>query len=230
MFLSCEIVTSLSHGFQHGLKICAIFCHWIPISPISSSKKQLTQIKRLSHSRLWRWWRSRTWNKPTNRCSKVPHPLRTYVASNSYFLLSRILNTVVKNPTSMQSIWQDIGAQFDFQSTRSRFMDFNNIRLERGERLEDRYQRLVGFIDDNLLPANGRRGYLPPHGRLLEVPDCDWPLTSAFCQMPLAKHSIKFSRKTFPRHSCIYTLPNGECLVQRPLWKNLCAVFMAIVY
>jgi hypothetical protein len=73
----------------------------------------------------------------------------------------------------MQSIWQDIGAQFDFQSTRSRFMDFNNIRLERGERLEDRYQRLVGFIDDNLLPANGRRGYLPPHGRLLEVPDCD---------------------------------------------------------
>ena len=64
-------------------------------------------------------------------------------------------NTIVKNSTSMQSIWQSIRAHFGFQSTGSRFLDFNALCLEPGERPEDLYQRLLGFIDDNLLKANG---------------------------------------------------------------------------
>ena len=35
------------------------------------------------------------------------------------------------------------------------FIDFNNISLEHGERPEDLYQRLLSFIDDNLLKAQG---------------------------------------------------------------------------
>ncbi len=75
-------------------------------------------------------------------------------------------NTIVKCSISMQSIWQAIRAHFGFQSTGSRFLDFNNIRLEPGERPEDLYQRLVGFIDDNLLRANGN---IQHHGENITV-------------------------------------------------------------
>ena len=53
------------------------------------------------------------------------------------------------------SIWQAIRAHFGFQATGARFLDFNNLHLEPGERPEDLYQRLLGFMDDNLLKANG---------------------------------------------------------------------------
>ena len=64
-------------------------------------------------------------------------------------------NIIVKNSTSMQSIWQPVSAHYGFQSTGGRFLDFTTIRLEAGERPEDLYQRLVSFIDDNLLKASG---------------------------------------------------------------------------
>ena len=55
----------------------------------------------------------------------------------------------------MRTIWQAIRAHYGFQSTGAHFLDFNNIRLEPDERPEDLYQRLLSFIDDNLLIANG---------------------------------------------------------------------------
>jgi hypothetical protein len=39
--------------------------------------------------------------------------------------------------------------------TGGHFLDFNNIHLETDESPEDLYQRLVSFIDDNLLKAHG---------------------------------------------------------------------------
>ncbi len=64
-------------------------------------------------------------------------------------------NSIVKNSTSIKAIWQVIRAHYGFQSTGAHFLDFNNIRLEPDERPEDLYQRLLSFIDDNLLKANG---------------------------------------------------------------------------
>ena len=64
-------------------------------------------------------------------------------------------NTIVKNSTSMGSIWQAIRLHFGFQSTGSHFLDFNNITLAPTECPEDLYQRLMSFIEDNLLLANG---------------------------------------------------------------------------
>jgi len=64
-------------------------------------------------------------------------------------------NTIVKNSTSLSSIWQAIRLHFGFQSTGAHFRDFNNITLAPAERPEDLYQRLMSFIDDNLLLANG---------------------------------------------------------------------------
>ena len=42
-------------------------------------------------------------------------------------------NTIVKNSTSMNSIWQAIRLHFGFQSTGGHFLDFNSIKLEIGE-------------------------------------------------------------------------------------------------
>ena len=76
-------------------------------------------------------------------------------------------NTIVKNSTSMSSIWQAIRLHFGFQSTGAHFPDFNNITLAPTERPEDLYQRLMSFIEDNLLLANGNISH---HG---EVPGAD---------------------------------------------------------
>ena len=44
---------------------------------------------------------------------------------------------------------------FGFQSTGGHFRDFDNIKLEPGERAEDLFQRLTSFIEDNLLTQGG---------------------------------------------------------------------------
>ena len=64
-------------------------------------------------------------------------------------------NTIVKNSTSMNSIWQAIRLHFGFQSSGGYFLDFNSIKLEIGERPEDLYQRLISFTEDNLLSSEG---------------------------------------------------------------------------
>ena len=64
-------------------------------------------------------------------------------------------NTIVKNSTSVNQIWQAIRLHFGFQSCGSHFLDFNNIRQEPGERPEDLYQRINSFVEDNLLKSNG---------------------------------------------------------------------------
>ena len=55
-------------------------------------------------------------------------------------------NSVVRNSTSLNTIWQTICAHFGFQSTGAHFLDFNDIHLESDERPEDLYQRLVSFV------------------------------------------------------------------------------------
>ena len=63
-------------------------------------------------------------------------------------------NTIVKNSTSIESIWQVICLHFGFQTTEAHFIDFNDIHLETDERPEDLYQCLMAFTEDCLLRAN----------------------------------------------------------------------------
>ena len=63
-------------------------------------------------------------------------------------------NSIVKNSISMNSIGQAIRLHYGFQSTGPHFIDFNNIKLEPGERPEDLYQRLQSFVEDSLLTAD----------------------------------------------------------------------------
>ncbi|VDI10897.1 G protein-coupled receptor 125 [Mytilus galloprovincialis] len=80
-------------------------------------------------------------------------------------------NTIIKNSTSINSIWQSIRLHYGFQSTGGHFLDFNSIFLEPDERPEDLFQRLASFIEDNMLRAGGN---IHHHG---EVPEADEELS-----------------------------------------------------
>ena len=60
-------------------------------------------------------------------------------------------NTIVKNSKSISHIYQTIRLHYGFQSSGAHFLDFADIRLEPEERHEDLYQRIVAFVEDNLL-------------------------------------------------------------------------------
>ena len=64
-------------------------------------------------------------------------------------------NTIVRNSTSLAEIWQTIRLHFGFQSSGAHFLDLNDIRLQDDEKPEDLYQRLVAFVEDNLLKHDG---------------------------------------------------------------------------
>ena len=84
-------------------------------------------------------------------------------------VLSR--NTIVKNSTSIQSVWQAIRMHFGFQSTGAHFLDFDSIHLEADERPEDLFQRLTSFVEDSLLK---RDEGISHHG---DLPDVDEELS-----------------------------------------------------
>ena len=73
-------------------------------------------------------------------------------------------HTIVKNSTSLTSIWQAIRQHYGFQLTGAHFLDLANIKLEQDERSEDLFQRLMSFVEDNLLAANGT---ITHHGEAL---------------------------------------------------------------
>ncbi|CAC5396856.1 unnamed protein product [Mytilus coruscus] len=80
-------------------------------------------------------------------------------------------NTIIKNSTSIDYIWQSIRLHYGFQSTDGHFLDLNSIFLEPNERPEGLFQRLASFIEDNLLRAGGN---IHHHG---EVPEADEELS-----------------------------------------------------
>ena len=75
-------------------------------------------------------------------------------------------NTVVKNSTSVNSIWQAITAHYGFQSTGAHFLCLASIKLEVDERPKDLFQRLMSFTEGNLLVANSN---ITHHGATVSV-------------------------------------------------------------
>jgi hypothetical protein len=58
---------------------------------------------------------------------------------------------LVRNSTCMGDIWQTIRLHYGFQATGAHFLDLAQFTLESEERPEDLYQRIVAFVEDNLL-------------------------------------------------------------------------------
>ena len=63
-------------------------------------------------------------------------------------------NTIVKTSTSIRNVWQSIRTHYGFQTTGARFLDFDDIHFASDKSPEDLYQRLLAFLDDNLLTLN----------------------------------------------------------------------------
>ena len=80
-------------------------------------------------------------------------------------------NTIIRTSTSLSDIWQTIRLHYGFQSSGAHFLDMADIRLEADERPEDLYQRLMSFVDDNLLQKNDK---IKHHG---ETPTEDEEIT-----------------------------------------------------
>lgn len=111
-------------------------------------------------------WRKKTKAGPlrgfTNDGSSVPEASR-HTAAQKVAMLELMLgqianfcpiisrNTIIKNSTSLESIWNAIRLHFGFQATGAHFVDFDEITLQPNERPEDLYQRLMAFVEDNLL-------------------------------------------------------------------------------
>jgi len=72
----------------------------------------------------------------------------------AYYCVIISRNTLVKNSTSIQSIWNTIRQHFRFQIAGAHFTDFAEIHPDPNERPEDLYQRLMAFVEDILLKAN----------------------------------------------------------------------------
>jgi len=59
--------------------------------------------------------------------------------------------TIVHDSTSLSSVWQSIKLHFGFQTTGGNFIDFVDIKFSPPERPETLYQRMLAFIENNLL-------------------------------------------------------------------------------
>ena len=78
-------------------------------------------------------------------------------------IVSRL--SILRNSTSLDSVWQSIRAHYGFQTSGAYFLDLADIKLQQGERHQDLYQRLMAFTEDNLLAKNGP---LTHHGERIE--------------------------------------------------------------
>lgn len=73
-------------------------------------------------------------------------------------------NTIVRNSTSLKSIWNSIRLYYGIQSNGARFIDFLSIEYTPTRRHEAVYQEMVAFVEDNLLTTEGG---LKHHGQVM---------------------------------------------------------------
>ena len=80
-------------------------------------------------------------------------------------------NSIVKNSTSINGVWQLIRQHYGLQSTGSRFLDLAYISFKADQRPEDLFQNLMAFIEDNLLSTSSG---ITHHG---QAPEADEELS-----------------------------------------------------
>ena len=71
-------------------------------------------------------------------------------------------STIVKHSTCLNDVWKAIRQHYGFQANGARVLDLADIGLKPGERPEELYQRLLAFVDDNLMKIDGSQA--PQHG------------------------------------------------------------------
>ena len=109
-------------------------------------------------------------------------------------------NTIIRNSTSVQSLWQAIRLHYGFQSTGAHFVHFSDIHLRSDERPEDLYQRLMAFVEDNLLHSDSGISH---HGQpVSEDEELTPSLGKLYCSDMAATNSYRFAKvgKAVVRH------------------------------
>ena len=114
--------------------------------------------------------------RPKNDPCSIPVQLRRTSQQKTTLdlMLNQIANwcpviarlTTVNGCTSLNDIWQKIRLHYNIQKSVSQFLDLAVINLQRDEKPEDFYQRLVAFYTGNLLEADGD---IEHHDEKLEV-------------------------------------------------------------
>ena len=90
-------------------------------------------------------------------------------------------NAIVKKFTSLAHIWQVIRLHYGFQSSGAHFLDLADVTLDPEEKPEDLYQRLLAFIEDNLVRKDSN---ITHHG---DKPDDDEELSPTLVFNPAFK-------------------------------------------
>ena len=62
--------------------------------------------------------------------------------------------TIVKSSISLKSVWKALRQHLGFQANGARVLDLADMSLKPGERPEELYQRLLAFMDDNLMKSD----------------------------------------------------------------------------
>ena len=83
-------------------------------------------------------------------------------ASALQILLGQIANyapinraTIIKQSTCLNDVWKAIRLHCGFQANGARVLDLADMALKPGERPQDLFQRLLAFLDDNLMKTDG---------------------------------------------------------------------------
>ena len=116
-----EYTLSLDHRFASFLADGVTWLEKSPGSPLRSFQDDTKSVPRASR------------RTAQQKCTHLELMLGQIV--NYCPIIS--CNTIVKNSTSMNSIWQAIHPHFGFQSNGAHFLDFNSIKLAPDERPED---------------------------------------------------------------------------------------------
>jgi len=107
----------------------------------------------------------------------------------NYAPISR--NSIIKNSTSISSIWQTIRQHYGLQLSSSCFLDLGSISLKSKQCPEDLFQSLMAFVEDNLLTTSSgitHRG---------EIPDNEEELSPSL-KILLFLRGYAYSIPTFP--------------------------------
>ena len=155
------------------------------ISKFDAWKHNLTYILTLDEN--FSPFLKSTWNKTSKRdpyrglhddtAEQVPDPTKRKSAATKVnqleLMLGQIANwapdisrkSIIERSTSLENVWQIIRNYYGIQLCGSYFLDLADFNLNPGERPEALYQRLVSFVEDNLLVADG---LLTHHGEKIE--------------------------------------------------------------
>ena len=116
----------------------------------------------------------------------------------------------ILNATSLPEIWQMIRLHYGFQANGAHFIDLADIKLLPDESPEDLYQRLMAFIEDNLLLRTD--GNITHYG---DTPDEDEELS------PSLENFIVLQWLTLVHHE----LPH---IVKAAIWHRVTLLYTGI--